>query len=85
VTTCGLPIRGQAGLRFHPVNTVAADVEKNIVMAGGPLGIFRSSDNGTSYQTCSNKVFDNRVTLPSMWLFVSGEHKVEVVNEDETN
>lgn len=84
VTTCGLPIRGQADLRFHPVMTVAADVEKNIVMAGGPLGIFRSNDNGTSYQSCSNKVFDNRVTLPSMWLFVSGEHKVEVVNEDET-
>lgn len=83
ITTCGLPIRGQNDMRFHPVITVAADVEKNIVMAGGPLGVFRSDDNGTGYQTCSQKVFDNRVTLPSMWLFVSGEHKVEVVNEDE--
>jgi hypothetical protein len=84
VTTCGLPIRGQNDLRFHPVQALAGDAEKNIVMAAGPQGIFRSIDNGTSYQACSNKVFQDRVTLPDTWLFVSGEHKVEVISEDET-
>ncbi|HEY6231054.1 MAG TPA: hypothetical protein VIW64_07315, partial [Pyrinomonadaceae bacterium] len=83
VTTCGLPIRGQADLRFHPVTAVAGDAETNIVLAGGPLGIYRSTDNGTSYQSSSSKVFPDRVTLPDTWLFVSGEHKVEVVSEDE--
>jgi hypothetical protein len=84
VTTCGLPIRGQNDLRFHPVQALAGDAEKNIVMAAGPMGIYRSIDNGTSYQACSNKVFQDRVTLPDTWLFVSGEHKVEVISEDET-
>ncbi len=84
VTTCGLPIRGQDDLRFHPVMALAGDAEKNIVMAAGPQGIYRSIDNGTSYQSCSSKVFQDRVTLPDTWLFVSGEHKVEVISEDET-
>jgi len=83
VTTCGLPIRGQADLRFHPVTAIAGDDETNIVLAGGPLGIYRSNDNGTSYQSSSSIVFPDRVTLPDTWLFVSGEHKVEVVSEDE--
>jgi hypothetical protein len=83
VTTCGLPIRGQTDLRFHPVLTLAADSEKDIVMAAGPLGTYRSNDNGTSYQSCSSSVFQDRVTLPEAWLFVSGEHNVEVVSEDE--
>jgi len=84
VTTCGLPIRGQNDLRFHPIMALAGDVEKNIVLAGGPMGIFRSLDNGTSYQPSSSKVFQDRVTLPETWLFVSGEHRIEVINEDET-
>jgi hypothetical protein len=81
VPTCGLPIRGQVGLFFEPVLTVAGDPELNIVMAGGSQGIYRSKDNGTSYQ--SSNVSQDRVTLPDTWLFCSGEHKVEVVVEDE--
>ena len=84
VTTCGLPIRGENDLRFYPVHALAGDAEKNIVIAAGPQGIYRSTDNGTSYQACSNKVFQDRVTLPDTWLFVSGEHQVEVISEDET-
>ena len=83
VATCGLPIRGQEGLFFQPVLTVAGDPEQNIVMAGGSQGIYRSNDNGTSYQSCSSDVFQDRVTLPDTWLFCSGEHKVDVVGEDE--
>lgn len=83
VATCGLPIRGQDDLRFHPVMTLAADTKKKIVLAGGPLGISRSNDGGTSYQSCSSSVFQDRVTLPDTWLFVSGEHKIEVVSEDD--
>lgn len=83
VTTCGLPIRGQASLDFEPVLTVAGDPEQNIVMAGGAKGIYRSDDNGTSYQSCSSNVSQDRVTLPNTWLFCSGEHEVKVVNENE--
>lgn len=78
----GLPIRDTDRI-FQPVYAVAADPNQHEVMAGGPVGIFRSTDNGTSYESCSGDVFQDKVTLPGTWLFCSGEHNVEVVTEDE--
>ena len=40
-------------------------------------------DDGVTYQRCSSKVFTDKVTLPETWLFVSGEHTLDVVYEDE--
>ena len=79
---CGLKLRDD-NRTFQPVLALAADPEQNLVMAGGPSGIYRSSDNGTTYQSVSSKVFLDKVTLPEAWLFCSGEHQVEVVNENE--
>jgi hypothetical protein len=78
---CGLPLR-DAG-RFHPVDTVAADREGALLMAGGVEGVFRSSDGGLTYEAASNKEFIEKVTLPDTWLFVSGTHDINVVGEDE--
>lgn len=79
---CGLPLR-EAEHLFYPVTTVAADPEESLILAGGPQGIYRSSDSGATYQTCSSHTFTDRVTLPPTWLFCSGNHEIEVVTEDE--
>jgi hypothetical protein len=69
---CGLPLRDREHFLFQQV-----------IMAGGPAGVYRSQDNGATYQTLSSKEFSESVTLPSTWLFVSGEHDITVVSEDE--
>jgi len=79
--TCGLPMR-DAG-RFHPVATVSTDPAGKLIMAGGPQGAVISQDGGTTYVPCSSKEFIEKVTLPETWLFVSGEHDISVVSEDE--
>lgn len=79
--TCGLPMR-DAG-RFHPVATVSTDPAGKLIMAGGPQGAVTSQDGGTTYVPCSSKEFIEKVTLPETWLFVSGEHDISVVSEDE--
>jgi hypothetical protein len=80
----GLPLR-EAEHLFYPVETVSGDAEGKLVLAGGPAGIFRTTDGGASYVTCSSKVFFDRVTLPPTWLFCSAEHEIEVVSENEAD
>jgi hypothetical protein len=79
---CGLP---QAS-REHPlqrVDALAADPARSILLAGGKSGVYRSSDGGQHYEASSRKIFTDKVTLPHNWLFVSGEHNIEVVSESE--
>jgi len=78
---CGLPLRDPG--RFHPVDTVASDPEARLAIAGGLEGVFRSVDEGITYESASSKEFSEKVTLPPTWLFCSGEHDVIVVSEDE--
>jgi Baseplate J-like protein len=77
----GLPLRDQG--RFHPVTAVAFDVRTKLIMAGGIEGVYSSKDNGNKYDSASAKVFSEKVTLPDTWLFVSGEHDITVVSENE--
>jgi hypothetical protein len=65
---------------LEPVDTMAADPQRSIILTGGKSGVFRSRDGGTHYESCSRKVFIDKVTLPPNWLFCSGEHEVEVRN-----
>ncbi|MBW7885115.1 MAG: putative baseplate assembly protein, partial [Caldilineaceae bacterium] len=78
---CGLPLRDPG--RFHPVHGLATDPRGRMIMAGGDEGVYRSQDGGQSYVSASNRQFSEKVTLPDTWLFVSGDHDVEVVSEDE--
>jgi len=78
---CGLPLRDQG--RFFPVGTVASNMEGSLLMAGGSEGIYRSTSGGANYAPSSSKEFIEKVTLPQTWLFVSGEHDIVVVGEDE--
>jgi hypothetical protein len=85
---CGLPLRSGERI-FHPVESVVArtssDIESELIIAGGPEGIYRSADGGSRYENCSSGEFTRMVTIPETWLLCSGEHDVEVVSEDETN
>lgn len=79
---CGLPLRAAENL-FQPVDAVAVDARGALVLAGGQLGIFRSKNGSADYESVSNTVFLDKVTLPPTWLFCSGEHDIQVVSEDE--
>ncbi|MGH9756010.1 MAG: putative baseplate assembly protein [Blastocatellia bacterium] len=82
---CGLPFREARKDRiFHPIEALAARPDHHLILAGGIDGVFRSNDRAISYEACSSKEFTKGVTIPSSWLFCSGEHDIEVVSEDET-
>jgi hypothetical protein len=80
---CGLPLRGAGEFEFEPVSSVAADPAGGQIMLASPQGVFRGTVEGKTYGRASNRDFTDRVTLPSTWLFCSGDHDVTVVNEDE--
>jgi hypothetical protein len=77
----GLPLRDRA--RFQPVDSVAVDPGNRLVFAGGIDGVFRSSDQGVTYEHASDTEFAEKVALPESWLFCSGEHDVNVVSDHE--
>ncbi|HEY0752988.1 MAG TPA: baseplate J/gp47 family protein [Ktedonobacteraceae bacterium] len=81
---CGLPLRDPG--RFFPVLTLATDPKNPAsqqVMAGGEKGVFCSKDGGLTFISSSSKEFSDKVTLPATWLFVSSEHDITVVSENE--
>lgn len=78
---CGLPLRDPG--RFHPILTLVANPQATLVLSGGIRGVFKSSDEGQTYTSSSSKVFADKVMLPATWLFLSGEHEISVVSEDE--
>jgi hypothetical protein len=82
----GLPIRDEERL-LHEVEDLGVRSQPNgpaIVMACGPVGVFRSRDGGTTYQDAARTSFEDYVALPEGWLFASGTHEVEVTSEDGT-
>jgi len=54
------------------------------VLAAGAQGVHRSRDGGVEYESVCAREFAETVTLPETWVFVSGEHELNVVSEDET-
>jgi hypothetical protein len=83
--TSGLPLRDRDKFLFQPVAAVAAGAggAGGVAMAGTAQGIFRTVDSGGTYRSCSDAVFEDQVTLPPTWLFVSGQHDVTTVWADE--
>jgi hypothetical protein len=78
----GLPLR-EAERLFEPINGVATRPGGSLILAATNEGLFRSTDGGQQYQTTSASEFAERLTLPDNWLFVSGEHQIALVSEDE--
>ena len=83
VVGCGLPTRDVDRL-FQPIHAVASDPEGHLLLTAGPSGIYRSKD-GRAYEDVSSTVSRDIITLPETWLFCSGNHKIEVVSENETS
>ena len=79
---CNLPLRGAERL-FQPVDATATDPLGNFLLAAGVEGIYRSRDQGTSYEHVSSNEFLEQVTLPATWLFCAAEHEIKVQSEDE--
>lgn len=73
----GLPRRDDPP-RLEPVRSVAAAPDGSLVLAGGPSGVYRTTADDRTYESCSAREPRDLVTLPPTWLFCSGEHVVEV-------
>jgi hypothetical protein len=73
----GLPLVDRVRT-FERVDCMAHSPNQGVLMAGTNSGVFRSRDEGTTYVCCSRKVFTDRISLPSTWVFCSGEHEIEV-------
>ena len=81
----GLPIRDTKRL-LETVDALAAEArpaQSSIVMSGGPRGVYRSSDGGVTFANVSGETFTDRVPIPRGWLYVSGQHKITVVSDNE--
>lgn len=81
----GLPIRDTERL-LETVDALAAGVrpsDKPIVLSGGPRGVHRSTDGGTTYECVSLENFRDHVPLPRGWLYCAGAHEIDVVREEE--
>ena len=80
----GLPLR-EAERLFEPIDGVAARAAPSLILAASNKGVYRSNDGGDAYDVASSPRFVEKVTLPDNWLFVSGEHEISVVSEDEAS
>jgi hypothetical protein len=80
----GVPLNEAKKFLFLQVDAVAADPEGRLVLAAGAQGVHRSRDGGVEYESVCAREFAETVTLPETWVFVSGEHELNVVSEDET-
>jgi hypothetical protein len=92
----GLPVRDLTRGWFAPVDSVAANPEGTLAMAGVAQGsergegrgIYRVADSEAEYRDwkfvwSSADRFTDVVTLPPTWLLTSGEQEINVVREDE--
>jgi hypothetical protein len=76
----GLKLRDPTRFLFEQLDTVATG-PGGLVLAGGDMGVFASTDGGKKYNPQSQTEFTETVALPSTWLFVSGTHQISVVSE----
>lgn len=81
---CGLPLRDRT--RFEQVQSVSGALSHDgraMILAAGPRGIYRSVDALDHWQSCSEQVVEDIVTLPDTWLFCSGAHQIDVVRTND--
>lgn len=79
---CGLPLRDIS--RLQPVLQIDASPHGAVLMAAGEQGVFKSVDEGRTFQRSSMHEFSDQLSLPRNWLFCSGRHEIEVITEHET-
>jgi hypothetical protein len=91
----GLTIRRttpRGEIELEPISGLVTSRDGKFILASGEHGIVRTTYQADAapgkerlpFESVSAKEFtDQAVTLPESWLFVSGEHSIEVVPEDE--
>lgn len=79
----GLPIRDKDRLlEVCAAIAAAPGTPKSLVMSGGPVGVFRSTDGSDHFTLSSATDYTDRVPLPPNWLYCAGTHALTVVAED---
>lgn len=76
----GLPRRDEVH-PFAPIRNVVADPDGRVVLAGGDSGVFRSSDQGLSFESVSRDEFTDSVAIANTSLFCAGDHEIVVVHD----
>lgn len=83
----GLPIRPDSE-RLYPVEAVAVTSgEKGRLLVGTEVGLYSADLNQEKFRfrECSQVEFVDKVTLPDTWLFCSGQHAIEVMEEQNAD
>ncbi|MER0204869.1 MAG: hypothetical protein DU480_13690 [Nitrosomonas sp.] len=80
---CGLPIRDVG--KLETIDALAANENSKMIMAGGVLGVYSSSDVGLHYSKCSYREFTDEISIPPNWLLYSGDHQIEIIAQNETS
>jgi hypothetical protein len=65
------------------VKSVSGTVREDgttLILAAGPKGIYRSTDDAATWSGCARRMVEDVVTIPDTWLFCSGGHRIEVVH-----
>jgi len=81
-----LPRRGaDVDRNFAPLIAVAANRDRKnpVAIAGGAHGLYATTDRGATFSEAARTRFDYRVTLPTDWLFISGEHRIVTDDSDD--
>lgn len=78
---CGLPTRDKVRL-FEPVQAASRSDEGSPLFIACKDGIYRSPDM-IKFAKCSQNEFIEQITLPHSWIFCSGRHEIEVIQENE--
>ncbi len=81
---CGLPSRIGMDFAMEPVHGIATGSQNDsrIIMAGGPGGIFRSTNEINDFESSANSEHVDSISLPDTWLFCSGVHQINVIKEN---
>jgi hypothetical protein len=79
----GLPIRDKDRLlEVCAAIAAAPGLPGATVMAGGPVGVFRSTDGGNRFSLSSATEYTERVPLPPNWLYCAGTHSLTILPEE---
>ncbi len=80
---CGLPRGVTKDQLIERIDSLAVQNPSGIILIGGNKGVFRSTDQGNSYVSCSSRSFTDAITIPANWLFCSGNHSIEIRSSNE--
>jgi hypothetical protein len=82
IATSKLPLEDKGG-RLRSIAAIAVDPQSGLLFASSESSIYKSKNVGKTYENCSQSELTDRVTLPESWLFCSGEHVINFVDNEQ--